>query len=104
MVESSVNSTIFLSPIDTSEDKEIIREVAVKNSAGYDGIPCSILIHVVDFITPVLSELINCCFCQGIFPEHLKTAIVIPIHKKNDKMDIANYRAVCLLTVFSEVY
>ena len=80
------------------------RLVAVKNSAGYDGIPCSFLIHVVDFIAPVLTELINCSFCQGIFPEHLKTAIVIPIHKKNDKMDIANYRAVCLLSVFSKVY
>lgn len=104
LVENSIRSSIFLSPIDISETKEIIRKVAVKNSAGYDGIPCSILIHIIDFIAPVLTELINSSFCQGIFPDNLKTAIVIPIHKKNDSMDIANYRAVCLLSVFSKVY
>ena len=70
MVENSVNSSIFLSPINISENKEIISQVRVKKFAGYDGIPCSVLIYVVDLTAPVLTELINCSFCQGIFPEH----------------------------------
>jgi hypothetical protein len=38
----------------------------------------------------------------GVFPERLKYAIVIPLHKKGDISHMANYRTISLLPVFSK--
>ena len=35
-------------------------------------------------------------FNQGVFPTILKTANLIPIHKKGDKLDCNNYRPISL--------
>jgi hypothetical protein len=37
------------------------------------------------------------------FPDKLKTAKVIPVHKKRDTRDIQNYRPIALLPVFSKL-
>ena len=36
------------------------------------------------------STLVNNSFEQGIFPEHLKTEKVVPIHKEDCKTDVSN--------------
>ncbi len=41
---------------------------------------------------------------EGLFPNELKTANVIPIFKKGDKNDLNNYRPISLLPVLSKVY
>ena len=40
----------------------------------------------------------------GIFPDQWKRANVTPIHKKDDKQTIKNYRPISLLPVFAKVY
>ena len=39
----------------------------------------------------------------GIFPDKLKYAIVIPIHKKGAHTDLSNYQPIFLLSVFSKI-
>jgi hypothetical protein len=39
----------------------------------------------------------------GVFPNHLKYAVIKALYKKDDKVDIANYRPISMLTVFSKV-
>ena len=51
-----------------------------------------------------LSDIINLSFNQGIFPNLLKIANVIPIHKKGDKLDCNNYRPISLLSNISKIY
>jgi len=41
---------------------------------------------------------------MGVFPERLKYAVVIPLHKKGDVSNIANYRPISLLPVFLNVF
>ena len=41
---------------------------------------------------------------MGVFPERLKYAVVIPLHKKDDVSNMANYRTISLLPVSSEVF
>ena len=43
-----------------------------------------------------LSEIFNISFCSGVFPSLLKTANVIPVHKKDSKLDFSNYRPISL--------
>ena len=50
-------------------------------------------------ITPpafIFNKSITIC----VFPERLKYAVVIPLHKKGDVSNMANYRPVSLLPVF----
>lgn len=42
-------------------------------------------------------------FKTGVFPTILKEARVTPIHKKNEKDKISNYRGISILSVFSKV-
>ena len=51
-----------------------------------------------------LSKIVNICVETGIFPDILKTAKVIPLHKKDSKLDHINYRPISLLSVFSKIY
>ena len=40
----------------------------------------------------------------GVFPEKLKFAKVVPVHKGGDKTLVENYRPISLLTTFSKVF
>ena len=40
---------------------------------------------------------------QGVFPEKMKMAKVIPIFKKGSKLNVENYRPISLLPVFSKI-
>jgi hypothetical protein len=39
----------------------------------------------------------------GAFPDRLKYAVMKPLYKKGDKVDMANYRPISMLMVFSKV-
>ena len=51
-----------------------------------------------------LTLIINQSLFTGIFPEKLKIAKVIPLHKKEDKSIMDNYRPVSLLTSISKIF
>ena len=37
-------------------------------------------------------------FTSGVFPSALKIAKVVPVHKKDSKLDFSNYRPISLLS------
>jgi hypothetical protein len=39
----------------------------------------------------------------GVFHDRFKYAVIKPLYKKGDKVDIANYKPISMLTVFSKV-
>ena len=39
----------------------------------------------------------------GVFPVRLKYAIILPIHKKGDKLIVSNYRPISLLLYCSKI-
>lgn len=84
--------------------KSIIKDISKKSSAGLDEIPYSMLSHVSHNIYKQLTFLVNLSFQEGIFPQILNTALVVPIHKKGDKSKFDNYRGLSLLSVFSKIY
>ena len=41
---------------------------------------------------------------SGVYPDKLKIAKVIPIHKKGSKTDVSNYRPISILSCINKIY
>ena len=95
--------SIKIIPITEAEIKSIIRALKPKNSSGYDEINSKIVKTCVSDISHPLTFICNHSLYKGIFPDRLKIAVVKPLYKKGDRKNIANYRPISLLTVFSKV-
>ena len=57
-----------------------------------------------DQISNHLATICNLSFFTGVFPAILKTAKVIPIHKKNSKLEVSNYRPISLLSNIDKIF
>ena len=95
---------IFLCPTVPPEIAKIIDGLDIHKSTGPYGIPIFLLKTFKMFFSHWLSKLVNACFENGYFPDILKTAKVIPLHKKDSKLHHLNYRPISLLSVFSKIY
>ena len=97
-------SSFFLSPTIPDDIEKIIDALDISKSSGPNGIPVFLLKTFKNFFSHWLSKLVNDCFNKGEFPDLLKIAKVIPLHKKDDKLHHLNYRPISLLSVFSKIY
>jgi Reverse transcriptase (RNA-dependent DNA polymerase) len=90
----------------TTEDevKSTIKELKNTTSVGQDNISTKILKECINIISPPLTELINQSLNEGLFPNQLKIAKIIPIFKAGDRTLIENYRPIALLSVISKIY
>ena len=101
---SDLNSFDF-QQITTSEVKKLLKEIDIKKAVGVDTIPPKLIKIGADIIADSLTQAINCCLRQGIFPDNAKIASVVPVDKgKPDKYDVLNYRPVSILDTFSTIY
>lgn len=74
-----------------------------KISAGCEGISCRTLKYCTHAIARHLTHICTAPLNQGIYPERLKFAIVMPIYKQGGKTDVANYRPISLITTFAKM-
>ena len=77
---------------------------AMKNSASGYELPTSILKQSIDSYIKSLTCVINMSISQGIFPNQLKLARVIPLFKGEDEQLVQNYRPISVLPFFSPKY
>ena len=59
--------------------------------------------NVIECIARPLTHICNQSLQTGVFPNNMKTAKVIPIHKTGDKHILSNYRPISLLPKFSKI-
>ena len=97
-------SSFFVSPTDEAEVTSIISQMQTGKSVGPLSIPLTLLKMLKSAIAPSLAVLINESFCTGIFPDKLKIAKVIAIHKKGSTDNPSNYRPISLLSVFGKIF
>ena len=101
---SDLNSFDF-QQITTSEVKKLLKEIEIKKAVGIDTIPPKLIKIGADIIAESLTQAINCCLRQCIFPDNAKIASVVPVDKgKSDKYDVLNYRHARILNTFSKIY
>ena len=98
----SNDATIFLKQATNDEILRIISKLN-SNTPGHDEICLNDISLVIDILINPLTHIINLSLSQGIFPEELKRAKIIPLYKASDPMLFSNYRPISLLPLFSKV-
>ena len=102
--KTKVNTVFKFQLINEEETKKAINALKPKKSSGTDNISCVLLKWCGDVISKPLTTIINQSLNNGIFPDKLKIAKVIPIYKKDDKQDFNNYRLISLLPALSKIF
>ena len=98
-----VTQSIFLKPVTPEEINSIVKSLN-NSAAGPDGINASTLKTSLEFINSPLTDICNMSLVEGVFPDELKVANVIPLYKSDDPLLVNNYRPVSLLNVLSKVF
>jgi len=102
-LDGNFEKSMFLLPVTELEVLEEIQKLAIDKSPGHDEIsPKLIKTSVRSILTP-LTNIFNKSFEQGIVPEILKIAKVIPLFKKKDPFIVENYRPISLLSIFNKL-
>ena len=81
-----------------------IQNIKSSKSTDYYGINSLMLKKVVNLIITPMTNLFNRCVTLNTFPDVLKIACVVPIHKKGNVDSATNYRPISLLPVVGKVF
>ena len=100
-LKNRVEKTIFLDEIESCEIDLIISKLNPNKSSDMSP---RVLKIFRNLISPTFAILFNNCMHSGVFPDVLKIARVVPLHKGGDKNDIKNYRPISLLPIFSKIF
>jgi hypothetical protein len=93
---------LFIAPVTVNELELVIRNLR-NSSAGWDTIKPDVIKQTYTVLLEPLNHIVNLSFDQGVVPEELKLATVVPIFKKGDTTLFQNYRPVSVLPVFSKI-
>jgi hypothetical protein len=97
-----VNS-MFIADTDTTEIMDITSQLSQSDSKGNDGISARVAKAVMPEIARPLAMVFEKSLESGVFPDKLKIARIIPIHKSDDKQVVNNYRPISILPFFSKI-
>ena len=96
-------NSFFFTTTDSQEVISIIYSLSDNKSSGSNSISKRILKLLKKDISTQLVDIFNLSFSLGIYPTPLKTAKVIPIHKKDSKLECSNYRRIALLSNIDKI-
>ena len=96
-------NSIFVAPTSVCEIVKLISALPNKKSSGYDNIDNILLKKIESEISPMLVKIFNQSLSNGVFPESMKLAEVVPLFKSNDKTLTENYRPISLLITLSKI-
>ena len=83
---------------------KIIQELNPNKAHGHDNISIKMIKLCGDSIIPPLKLIFETAVRTRKFPDSWKQGNVIPVHKKNEKYHVNNYRPISLLPIFGKVF
>ena len=72
-------------------------------SVGPNGIPTKILKLLKNDISCQLVDIFNMSFTSGVFISALKIDKVVPVHRKDSKLDFSNYQPISFLSNLDKI-
>ena len=95
-------NVFYFVPVTENEISKIIG-CFKESAAGWDNIKANVIKHIKNIVCIPLKHICNLSLSWGVFPNELKIANVVPIHKANDYMVFSNYRPVCITCFFQAI-
>ena len=103
-ISRSPMCSIYFLLATNDEISKFISEIEEKKATGPDGISAYLVKISREVLTPTLTKILNTCIQKNTFPNLMKTAEIIPLHKEGDKTNSTNYRPISLLPVFGKIF
>ena len=100
---TNISSFIF-QEVSVNEVEHILKSINPKKAVGSDNIPPLILKYSASVIAGPLTNIINMVILDKTFPYLVKCAVILPVHKKDDRSDKKNYRPISILSALSKVF
>ena len=103
-VNIDLNSHLFdFEPCTPDEVSSIISNMKITKQ-NKNSIPIRLFVANRDILSVGICDLINQSLSMGVFPNILKVAKIIPIHKKGDARTPSNYRPISILPFLSKIF
>ena len=96
-------NTFTLKETTPDEIVKITKDLDSKKSGDIYNISPEIVKLSDQVVAEALAIIFNRCVREGCFPNSLKLAKVVPIHKGDSVLTVSNYRPISLLPIFSKI-
>ena len=100
---TSAPQSLYFDPTAPFEIHKIIKSFKAMKCSGDDGISMARFKHVCESCSVRISMIVNMSLEQGIVPDGMKLAKVIPVYKAKSRDTFSNYRPISLLSNFSKI-
>ena len=97
------NQANFIIAHISNEEVLTLLQSLPNKGTGPVSIPLRMLKEIADLIVIPLCHIINISFTSGVFPDMLKIAKVLPLHKGGSTLDPNNFRPISLLSIFDNI-
>ena len=84
--------------------KSVLDSLEINKAQGPDAINGAVLKNCSISLSYPLYKLFNLAYNTGYLPSEWKLANVVPIHKKDDKNKVVNYRPISLTSLVMKVF
>ena len=91
-------------PITDEEFEAVINKLKANKSPGIDSILNEVIKIRKDVIKGHLVNLFNRILDTGIYPALWSFGLIVPIHKKDDRSKVENYRGITLLSALGKLF
>jgi Reverse transcriptase (RNA-dependent DNA polymerase) len=98
------NSTFYFYKSNVNEIKQIIKNLKIKSTPGYDNITTKVIQVCVNELALPLTIIFNKIIKYGQYPESLKIAKVIPIFKSGTRTNPSNFRPISILSIIAKIF
>ena len=85
--------------VDPAGVAKLLAKLNIHKASGPDGLNARVLKECSSEVAPVLAYIFNESLVEGVVPDEWRQANVIPVFKKGEKYDAANYRPVSLTCI-----
>ena len=96
-------NSLFLNAVEEQEVMETVNTCKNKTSTDCNDLSMSLLKRIMDTLIKPFTYICNLSFRNGVFPDQMKKAKVIPVFKTGNKQHFTNYRPISLLSQFSKI-
>ena len=102
--EMSKGSMLHFTASNEADILKNINNLNTKKAKTFNNIPAKFLVANSDIISPIITKINNNAKSNSDFPDPLKMADIIPIHKKDETTLKDNYRPVNILPSISKIF